>query len=150
MIISKSNVSLLLLAFFIPFVFWMFWVKIKNEKWDIENKENRIAPLTFTLIYLSILTLFWKNIFIIIFLANVLVVLIITKFWKISMHCYGLSGMAYLVYAFTGDVFLSILYLILTIITGYARIYLNKHTPLQVIAGTVLGFLVNCCLLNFI
>ncbi|XRO77873.1 phosphatase PAP2 family protein [Methanocaldococcus sp. 10A] len=35
-------------------------------------------------------------------------------------------------------------------ITGYARIYLKKHTFSQVIAGTILGILVNYILLNLI
>jgi len=149
LLISKFDISLSL-AFFFPCVFWICWAKIKNETWDIPNRKNRLVPLIFTLIYLSILAIFWKNIFIIIFLVNVLVILIITKFWKISMHNYGLSAMAYLIYAFTNSIWLSTIYLILVIITGYARIYLKKHTVSQVIAGTILGISVNYILLNLI
>ena len=148
-IISKFDVSLSL-VFFFPCVFWICWAKIKRETWDIPNRENRLIPLIFTLVYLLMLLIFWKNIFIIIFLVNVFVILIITKFWKISMHNYGLSAMAYLIYAFTNDIWLSVLYLILVTITGYARIYLKKHTFSQVIAGTILGILVNYILLNLI
>ncbi|XRO76013.1 phosphatase PAP2 family protein [Methanocaldococcus sp. 28A] len=149
LLISKFDL-LLYIAFFIPCVFWICWAKIKNESWDIPNKENRIIPLFFTLWYLVLLNLFWKSEFITIFLVNVLIILIITKFWKISMHNYGLSAMAYLIYAFTNNIWLSSLYLILIIITGYARIYLKKHTFSQVIAGTILGILVNYILLNLI
>jgi len=66
------------------------------------------------------------------------------------MHNYGLSAMAYLIYAFTNSIWLSTIYLILVIITGYARIYLKKHTVSQVIAGTILGISVNYILLNLI
>ncbi|GEM_PF-6590082 len=97
LIISKFNLFLSII-FFIPIVFWIFWAKVKRETWDISNRENRIIPLIFTLIYSSILAILWRNIFIIIFLVNVLVILITTKFWKISMHNYGLSahGLSYI------------------------------------------------------
>jgi len=149
LIISKFNLFLSII-FFIPIVFWIFWAKVKRETWDISNRENRIIPLIFTLIYSSILAILWRNIFIIIFLVNVLVILITTKFWKISMHNYGLSAMVYLIYAFTNSIWLSTVYLILVIFTGYARIYLKKHTVSQVVAGTILGISVNYILLNLI
>ncbi|WP_236953646.1 phosphatase PAP2 family protein [Methanocaldococcus bathoardescens] len=66
------------------------------------------------------------------------------------MHNYGLSAITYLIYIFTNSIWLSTLYLTLMIITGYARIYLRKHTFSQVIAGTILGILVNYILLNLI
>ena len=149
LLISKFDLFLSL-AFFVPCVFWICWAKIKKETWDISNKENRLIPLIFTLVYLLSLDVFWKNKFIIIFLVNVSIILIITKFWKISMHNYGLSAMSYLIYAFTNNIWLSLLYLILVVITGYARIYLKKHTFSQVIAGTILGIIVNYLLLKFI
>ncbi|XRO77099.1 hypothetical protein ACO3VM_00805 [Methanocaldococcus sp. 10A] len=92
LLISKFDLFLYI-AFFIPCVFWICWAKIKNESWDIPNKENRIIPLFFTLCYLVLLNLFWKSEFITIFLVNVSIILIITRFWKISMHNYGLSAM---------------------------------------------------------
>ncbi len=144
-----SNFNLYLTLFYgIPIVFWVIWAKIKKESWDIYNKNNRIVPLTITTLYIFLLSLFWHNIFNFIFLGNVLLILIITKFWKISMHCYGLSAMSYLIYKFTGNVFLFVIYIFLLIITIYARIYLKKHTYSQVIVGTLLGFLFNYVLLN--
>ncbi|AIJ05681.1 hypothetical protein JH146_0835 [Methanocaldococcus bathoardescens] len=83
LIVSKFDILLLSLAFFVPCVFCISWAKIKGETWDIPNRENRLIPLIFTLVYLSILTIFWKSQFIIIFLVNVSIILIITKFWKI-------------------------------------------------------------------
>ncbi len=144
-----SNFNLYLTLFYgIPIVFWVIWAKIKKESWDIYNKNNRIVPLTITTLYIFLLSLFWHNIFNFIFLGNVLLILIITKFWKISMHCYGLSAMSYLIYKFTGNVFLFVIYIFLLIITIYARIYLKKHTYSQVLVGTLLGFLFNYVLLN--
>ncbi len=144
-----SNFNLYLTLFYgIPIVFWVIWAKIKKESWDIYNKNNRIVPLTITTLYIFLLSLFWHNILNFIFLGNVLLILIITKFWKISMHCYGLSAMSYLIYKFTGNVFLFVIYIFLLIITIYARIYLKKHTYSQVIVGTLLGFLFNYVLLN--
>ena len=53
LIISKFNLFLSII-FFIPIVFWIFWAKVKRETWDTSNRENRIIPLIFTLIYSSI------------------------------------------------------------------------------------------------
>lgn len=75
-----------------------------------------------------------------IFIAN-----IITTYWKISIHQIGISSVAAIIVA-TSEVTLTnnicwITFLLLMIgLVGWSRLHLNRHTPLQVLAGSILGF----------
>lgn len=75
-----------------------------------------------------------------IFIAN-----IITTYWKISIHQIGISSVAAIMVA-TSEVTLTnnigwIMFLLLMIgLVGWSRLHLNRHTPLQVLAGSILGF----------
>lgn len=69
----------------------------------------------------------------------------ITLFWKISIHCLGISGvlgavagLAYLTEY--NEMILILLLSTLTIIVGLSRVILKRHTIAQVLAGTSLGF----------
>lgn len=71
--------------------------------------------------------------------------LIITFYWKISIHMVGIGGLAggLLAFAFMLGIDLHLLMsLILTAagLLGVARLYLDAHTPAQVYAGFMLGF----------
>jgi membrane-associated phospholipid phosphatase len=64
--------------------------------------------------------------------------LLINLHWKISIHAMGIAGpLTALIYLF------GLPGLILTLIVplvGWSRVYLKRHTPWQVIIGTILGF----------
>lgn len=76
-------------------------------------------------------------------------VTIISMYWQISAHGVGASGMLgailgvllkYHEYSLFGPL------LLVVVLTGYlasARLYLNAHTPEQMVAGIVLGFSVS-------
>ena len=70
---------------------------------------------------------------------------IISNFWKISLHMLGIGGVlgAFLAlqYLFSGNLFLIILLLLCSGLVAYARINENAHTLKQV----YLGFLVGTC-----
>ena len=68
-----------------------------------------------------------------------LVMIIINLYWKISAHLIGIGiPFATLYFLFQFDV----IYLILVpIIVGWARLTLKVHTPMEVIAGFLLGVL---------
>jgi len=74
-------------------------------------------------------------------LVQVIVMALITLFWQISMHTMTITG-AVIAYG----IFFGMPYALLTIpmimLVGAARLYLKRHTPAQVIAGTVIGSLV--------
>jgi membrane-associated phospholipid phosphatase len=80
---------------------------------------------------------------------SIAAVAIISLYWKISAHAVGVSGM---VGALVGiaikygnsDLFYPILVVIM--VAGFlmsARLHLNAHTPLQILAGTFLGLAVS-------
>jgi membrane-associated phospholipid phosphatase len=71
--------------------------------------------------------------------ASSLVVQIITMFWKISTHALGITApLVASLYLFGSE---PLPFFVLIPIVCWARVYLKAHTPLQVIAGTVLGVL---------
>lgn len=78
-----------------------------------------------------------------------LIDILITLRWKISAHSSALGGYCGALYwlgrhgllAGDGMVWLSMAFIILGAV-GWARIYLDRHTPAQVLAGAVLAFTV--------
>ncbi|MFN2461824.1 MAG: phosphatase PAP2 family protein [Candidatus Velthaea sp.] len=69
--------------------------------------------------------------------ASSLLVQLITRWWKISTHALGITApIVALMYLFGHE---PLPFLILIPIVGWARVYLKAHTPLQVVAGTLLG-----------
>ncbi len=72
--------------------------------------------------------------------------LIITFFWKISIHMIGIGGLAggilAFAYMFGVDLhFLLSLIIVASGLLGVARLYLDAHKPAQVYAGFALGFI---------
>ena len=76
--------------------------------------------------------------------------LLITFFWKISIHAIGISGLAGAFLGFSellfpiqngeGITIINILLLLLVGVICSARLYLKAHSFLQIIAGITLGF----------
>jgi len=66
-----------------------------------------------------------------------LLVAIITRGWKISMHALGVTApLVVLVYLYGAQ---PLPFFILIPLVDWSRVKLRKHTPLQVVAGTALG-----------
>lgn len=121
----------------------------------IEDRQERALPfLTTTLFYLMTTYVFTQQLGVyhslIVILSgitiSIILVTIISFFWKISAHSVGISGMMgtvaglYFQYA-DPQLFYPILLLI--IIAGLlmsARLLLNAHNPAQVFVGALLGF----------
>jgi membrane-associated phospholipid phosphatase len=71
------------------------------------------------------------------FAVNTLVVLAVNRYWKISAHLSGLTGPAMFLLPQYGAWVLCLLPLV--ILAGWARIRVNAHTLVQVLAGGLLG-----------
>jgi len=121
----------------------------------MESNKERILPLTFTLIpyILSVYFLIKLPIPFVIaafMLGASLVVascLIISYWWKISIHMVGIGGLVGFIIAFSIRLNTFILpYLIIaTLFAGLlasARLQSKAHRPIQVYTGFVLGFLI--------
>jgi hypothetical protein len=140
--------SLLFLLIFIPFFYLhlalrMGWV----SHWDLPKKEERrgimiifviCALLSFVLIN-NYGTPLFGNLFVI-FLGLGFLISLITVFWKISLHMVlDTTGILLINYLFNWQ-FLFLFVLIPVV--DWARLRLKRHTPLQILAGTLLSILV--------
>jgi hypothetical protein len=121
---------------------------------QLERREERRFPLLLTLIFYGLNFYFLYKVhlpalyylFLLAALLSLLMSGFITRFWKISMHMTGIGGLcgSILLCAFVWQVDLRILLAFLFLLAGAigsARLILNAHTPMQVLAGFFNGFL---------
>jgi membrane-associated phospholipid phosphatase len=148
-------------TFCLPFLMLVLYILIQQTKWDIksfvmeENKE-RVFPFLIIAIFYSAVVYFLKkapmiNDTIVIIIASITVVILlialISSFWKISAHAVGITGLISILTAINNTTPDSVLFypiLILIPLGGLlmsARLYLNAHTPLQILAGCILGII---------
>ncbi len=121
----------------------------------MESNKERILPLAFTLIpyILSVYFLIKLPIPFVVaafMLGASLIVascLIISYWWKISIHMVGIGGLVGFIVAFSIRLYTDVLpYLLISIIIAgllaSARLHSKAHRPIQVYTGFVLGFLI--------
>lgn len=75
--------------------------------------------------------------------------LVVSFFWKISLHMISVGGALALLFIVNISGFGTMLWVLIVgvLLTGAlasSRLYLGRHTPLQVAAGFVGGFIVAC------
>jgi membrane-associated phospholipid phosphatase len=73
--------------------------------------------------------------------------LVVTSYWKISLHTLGIASLTGLFLGAIQDKYLEqssavLILFVLIGLMGTSRLILKQHTPLQVYAGGVLGFIV--------
>lgn len=133
----------LIFAAFLPFTAILMWIKNKNLDVDVSNKDERIFPLLIGVIcsLMGVITLFIANApivtiaFMFCYFTTTLLILFITYFWKISVHAVGFAGItAAITYVFG---YLGLLFGLPLLLVMWSRIYLQKHTPAQVVVGAV-------------
>ncbi|MBE0661612.1 MAG: hypothetical protein IH597_04010 [Bacteroidales bacterium] len=120
---------------------------------QMDQREERIWPFVITAVfyylgYYLLKQLELSPVFLLFMLGafvTVVISLMISFFWKISVHMIGMGG---LVGAFTGlslKIMIDLPILIIALIflsglTGFSRLKLMAHSPAQVLAGFVAGF----------
>ena len=136
----------LLFATVLPFTAVWIWIKNKDLDFDITDKDERTFPLLFGIVsyFIGVIILFIAGapaavtVLMFCYFSNALLTLFITFFWKISLHSMGVAGpTAAMVYIFG---YSGLLFLFPLVMVMWSRIYLNKHTPAQVVVGAVSGF----------
>ncbi|MFH2142888.1 MAG: hypothetical protein ABIJ97_10725 [Bacteroidota bacterium] len=143
-------------TFIFPLLFFPFLL-YRNlvTSFSIHNHKERIYPLILALIfyliaYYVIQSLPFPSIFSSFLLACLIslsVVLIISIFWKISIHMCGIGGIIGLLLSIsinflTNLQFYLIIAFIIAGLTAYSRLKLNEHNYQQVVAGFSIGFVV--------
>ena len=130
--------------------FKMGWVSDLN----LTVRKERILPTFIVLLLFFVLYYLVRNAeginveFVSILLGSIIGILIaniVTVFWKISIHSLGVTGvlgsLVALFYATEETLPVAVyIFLAIAIIVGASRIILKRHTPMQVIMGSILGF----------
>ncbi len=167
--ISESSINRVLLiliitTFFLPLLSVSTLI-YSAGKWHetltnltMHERKTRILPFFFTTIFYGITTYMFmakikeNNIFVIILMAITLIVLtvsLITLFTKISAHSAAASGMIGFLLAIAfkysqhGLLFPLVGVLLLAGLVMSARLYLNAHSPVEILLGCMVGFLMS-------
>jgi hypothetical protein len=163
------NVKLLILGitfiftFILPTINAIILLKLgRIRSLEMETSKERIIPYLSTFMYyIALFYLFYSAqfspVFIILILGaavSVLFTLLINFKWKISAHAVGIGGIIGAVMGISLRLMIDLeLIVIITILSsgliGYARLKLLSHSPAQVYAGYLTGFLVQLLLMIF-
>ena len=149
-IIIIGTVIFTLLFPLLSILYLLFSKRIKSLQ--IEEKEERILPILFTIIWMLIGYYFLGNILeyapvvnsiYLGMIATLGITLLITKYWKISLHMAAIGGcfgvFLNLQYIYGGVINYVIFILILSGLLGYSRAILKAHNMRQIYSGFLLG-----------
>ncbi len=125
------------------------------EDFYMPTRSTRLRPLIFMMIWLVIclkLIHYWQAPMVvgaIVSIATILVGILglVTLFWKVSFHGAAISAVATTLLAVVGSSAWPMLFLILLV--GWSRIRLKRHTPYQVVIGSLLGAFIALILVKY-
>jgi len=133
----------------LPFLYIYICVKLgKLTDIHVVIREQRKAPLLFALLsalvgvlILHLLGAHKELIHLgICYIVNVIVFLIISQFWKVSLHCGVVAGcVTALAYIVTPK--MALLFLLIPLV-AWARIQRKRHTLIQTLAGAIIAVIV--------
>ena len=148
----------LLFSFVIPAIaiFLLFKFRLISDL-SLKRRGERFRPYLATLISNGFMIYYYYNMgmprWVVMLTASAVAVMIaaivITLWWKISAHMFGIGGVvggAMSVSYFVEQVNPYFMFMGLFIIAGLvgtSRLILRRHTPLQVYAGFLLGFIIS-------
>jgi membrane-associated phospholipid phosphatase len=139
-----------------PPLLYLLWLVRAGTLEDIymPRRETRIRPLMVSMVWL--LVCLWMirawaappmvEAIVIVTLILTGILSVVTFFWKISFHGASISAAAIATVMMGGAYALPVM--LLVPLVGWARIRLQRHTPRQVIYGSLLGGLIGLLLVN--
>ena len=151
-------VPTMLFTFFIPgsLIYVMMRIGIISDL-SLPLRSDRFAPYAVTVLSFAFLIYYffklglptWFLLMIGSSIVTMLIATVITLWWKISAHMFGIAGLiggvmsvCYFIEK-TNPTYLFMTLFIIAGMVGTSRIILKRHTPAQVYAGFVLGFTVS-------
>jgi membrane-associated phospholipid phosphatase len=162
---ARMILYIFLASFIIIFIIIFLLYKLKMiAKITLDDQKDRYIPqLCLSIIYLLIALYLGqryglKNGLTLAMIASSLsagLITIINRFWKISTHASGVSGVfaiasvLYWQYPTTNFLIPYILICCITFSVCISRLYLKVHTPMQIICGLLLGGLTGFSLFYF-
>ncbi len=147
--VSTAFLYALLVLFFLSFgptIYILVGVRIgKFTDPDVSMRSQRTGPFLFGIASaaLGLITLFFthgpKNLqtLLLITIVSGVVMMIITLWWKISIHASSLAAAATLLTALYGNAILPVFVLLIAVC--WSRVVLRRHTLGQVIAGSLVS-----------
>jgi hypothetical protein len=155
-ILIVVTLTLVLPVCLVPFYLYFKMVR----QIEIPERQERIVPMVITLVaYLGAWFLIQRlpvsqlySRFLLAACISLLAGLVVSISWKISLHMIGLGGLTGLVLALSQKLGVDMMVVLLLLIilsglAGYARLRLNVHSVLQVLAGFLTGLTVSYFLL---
>lgn len=149
-------VGTMVLTLLIPVILLLYmWRKGYIDSLHMHDSKQRTTPYIYTLIcycfwaYFLHATLQLPIFMLLVAIGAIVALLIVTiinHWWKISAHLTGIGGLLGGICSFALNYSILPIYLIITalqlsLLLMYARLYLNAHTPLQVVCGFLLGLI---------
>jgi membrane-associated phospholipid phosphatase len=130
------------------FIMWMVWRGSITDL-HMEKREQRLRPF---LVSVFCTTLAWwvlrfmgappvVPLFVLFSLVQVAIMALITLVWQISMHTMSITG-ATIATSLLFGIIPALLTIPLIMLVGAARLNLKRHTPAQIVGGTVIGALI--------
>ena len=121
---------------------------------DVSRRSQRVGPFIFGIISTTIgwiilsLTDAPRNLqtVMIITVFSGIIMMVITLWWKISMHASSLGGVATMLTALYGAVMLPLF--VLLVLVSWSRVVLRRHTVPQVIVGSLAGIVLSLVILK--
>ncbi|MCD4788715.1 MAG: hypothetical protein K8R37_01850 [Bacteroidales bacterium] len=156
----SAKLLILGMVFITTFLFPILFIFIMKRKGivktlQMETREERIYPFAVTAIfyflsYYMLKQLHISDIYYLFLLGAtflIIIALLITFYWKISVHMIGIGGMlgALIGISFRINVDFVILIALTVLcsgIVGFARLKLNAHKPLQIYTGFLSGVII--------
>lgn len=142
--------TLLIPLMVVPPLIYLFWLVHNGTIEDIymPKRETRLRPLAALMLWLMIclgLIRYWQAPVIVELIVLTITVLIgvlslVTLFWKISFHGAAITAAATTTVMVAGSSAWPVM--LLVPLVGWARVRLRRHTPGQVIYGSLLGALI--------
>ena len=121
---------------------------------DVSRRSQRVGPFIFGIISATIgwiilsLTDAPRNLqtVMIITVFSGIIMMVITLWWKISMHASSFGGVATMLTVLYGAVMLPLF--VLLVLVSWSRVVLRRHTVPQVIAGSLAGIVLSLVILK--
>lgn len=138
-----------------PLLYILIGVQLgKLSDIDVSRRSQRVGPFIFGIVSVTIgwiilsLTHGPRNLqtVMIMTVCSGIIMMVITFWWKISMHASSLGGVATMLTALYGAVMLPLF--VLLIVVSWSRVVLRRHTVPQVIAGSLAGIVLTVIILK--
>ena len=139
---------------FVPTLYIIIGVRLgKFSDMNISRRSERIRPFLFSIasVVVGLIALVILNAprnlqtLLMITLISGIVMMLITLWWKISIHASSLAGMVTILTALYGVIVLPAF--LLVILVSWSRVVLGRHTVAQVVAGALVSITLTTAIL---